>query len=107
MKITHRYKHCDCKQATASGPRIVATQKREGNAVTFTATLVAMACDYCDTEWKTVRPPRSWTHKCYARKVSLGVTSGKPRFVVPRVSLIGPECKRCGMKRCGMKRGRQ
>lgn len=46
-------KACDCKDASASGPRPVidsAVQTDEGT--TFRFVLVRLACDKCDTPWK-------------------------------------------------------
>lgn len=51
--VTFR-KQCKCHPATASGPRIILASRSTilDSEFTFRATMVAFACDVCDTKWE-------------------------------------------------------
>lgn len=56
MKRVTFSKDCDCKQATASGPRIVIETKQEGYSIIVTSTwLPGIACDKCNKLWKEIK----------------------------------------------------
>lgn len=52
-EAAHLRKACNCKGATASGPRIVLTERRaHGANYVIKAELHNMVCDCCDTPWQ-------------------------------------------------------
>jgi hypothetical protein len=59
-------KACDCRSATASGPRIVTTKAEcdeEQQTVSVYVQLVTLACDECDTPWVSVmQMPQTYVH---------------------------------------------
>jgi hypothetical protein len=45
-------KGCDCKGSTSSGPRIITTPVREGEAWRLESETVRLACDRCNEPWE-------------------------------------------------------
>lgn len=51
--MSRRVKQCECPDASASGPRVVAALgEGEGGCLTVTSQIVDFACDVCNTPWR-------------------------------------------------------